>query len=100
MLRNVREPIRVAVIFGSQNGVQPVWFDWGSRKYEVRKITYSWRERIGDVTLLHFAVSDGANLFEIVYDVAGQGWHLAAVDDEARLQGEKLTGVCLARLRE
>ncbi len=87
MLRNVRELIRVAVIFGTENGVRPVWFDWGRRKYEVRKITYSWRERVGDVTLLHFAVSDGANLFEIVYDVEGQEWYLAAADDAQRLQG-------------
>ena len=77
MLGTIKESIRVAVIFGPGNRVRPVWFDWGNRKHEVREITYTWRERAGESFLFHFAVTDGASLFELVYDATGQRWELA-----------------------
>ncbi len=79
-MQKIREHIRVAVIFGPGNSIRPVWFDWGRRKYTVREVTYTWRERQGETTLLHFAVTDGADLFELSYNPATQGWTLAAVD--------------------
>ncbi|HEY6871129.1 MAG TPA: hypothetical protein VI298_00245 [Geobacteraceae bacterium] len=79
-MHSTRENIRVAVIFGPGNSIRPVWFDWRRRKYEVREVTYSWQEREGAATILHFAVSDGVNLFELAYDAVGQAWALAAVD--------------------
>ncbi|MGD0843807.1 MAG: hypothetical protein ABSA06_05480 [Geobacteraceae bacterium] len=57
-MEKIRENIRVAVIFGPGNRVAPVWFDWRRRKYTVREVTYSWRERQGEATVFHFAVSD------------------------------------------
>ena len=79
-MQKVRENIRVAVIFGPGDSIRPVWFDWRRRKYEVREVTYSWQEREGAATLLHFAVSDGANLFELTWNSTGGAWSLAAVD--------------------
>ncbi len=79
-MNRIREQIRVAVIFGPGNQIRPVWFGWRRRKYEVREVTYSWQERQGDATILHFAVSDGANLFELAYDAVGQAWALSAAD--------------------
>ncbi|HEY6007100.1 MAG TPA: hypothetical protein VIU40_02175 [Geobacteraceae bacterium] len=70
----------MAVIFGPGDRVRPVWFDWGRRKYEVREVTYTWRERVGETLFFHYAVSDGASLFELVYDAAGQAWSLATAD--------------------
>jgi hypothetical protein len=80
MMQRIRENIRVAVIFGPGSRVRPVWFDWGRRKYEVREVTYTWRERVGEGLRFHYAVTAGAGLFELVYDAAGQTWELAAVD--------------------
>ena len=80
MMRNIREDVRVAVIFGPENNIRPVWFDWRRRKYEVREITYTWQEREGEATLLRFAVTDGANLFELTFNSADRIWSLAAVD--------------------
>jgi len=80
MIQRVTEQIRVAVIFGPGNAIRPVWFDWGARKYQVREVTYFWQERQGSAELLHFAVSDGANLFELTYNGASRVWALAAVD--------------------
>jgi hypothetical protein len=80
MAQRIRENIRVAVIFGPGNRVEPVWFDWRRRKHTVREVTYSWRERRGEETIFHFAVSDGADLFELAYNAESQLWALMAVD--------------------
>lgn len=80
MIQEIKEQIRVAVIFGPGTGIRPVWFDWRRRKYQIREVTYSWEERRGSATILHFAVSDGAGLFELAYDTAGRTWALAAVE--------------------
>ncbi len=79
-MQKLREDIRVAVIFGPGSAIRPVWFDWHRRKYEVREVTYSWQERRGEATILHFAVSDGAGLFELAYDATRRTWALAAVE--------------------
>ncbi len=81
-MQKIRENIRVAVIFGPGNSVRPVWFDWRRRKYAVREVTYTWRERQGEATLFHFAVTDGANLFELTYNAVSQLWALTAVETE------------------
>ncbi len=83
-MHKVREEIRVAVIFGPGNSIRPVWFDWRRRKYTVEKVTYSWLERHGEATVIHFAVSDGASLFELAYNTAGRTWALTAVEAEPR----------------
>jgi hypothetical protein len=79
-MQKIREDIRVAVIFGPGSAIRPVWFDWRRRKYTVREVTYSWQERHGAATILHFAVSDGASLFELAYDSTRRTWALAAVE--------------------
>ena len=81
-MQKIREDIRVAVIFGPGSSIRPVWFDWRRRKYAVEEITYSWQERQGEATLVHFAVSDGANLFELTYNAGSRVWSLAAVETE------------------
>jgi hypothetical protein len=80
MMLQIRENIRVAVIFGPGDRIRPVWFDWRRRKYEVRQVTSTWEERQGAATLFHFAVSDGGNLFELTYNAMAHTWRLAAVE--------------------
>lgn len=77
-MQKIREDIRVAVIFGPGSSIRPVWFDWRRQKHTVREVTYSWQERQGEATVIHFAVSDGANLFELAYNAASRVWSLAA----------------------
>ena len=78
-MEKIRENIRVAVIFGPGNRVAPVWFDWRRRKHTVKEITYTWRERRGEATILHFSVTDGADLYELAYNTGSQIWALMAV---------------------
>jgi len=73
-------PIRVGAIFGPGRQIRPVWFDWQRRKYTVQHITYRWQQQEGETVQLHFAVSDGQSLFELVYDTARQTWSLEALE--------------------
>jgi hypothetical protein len=68
--------IRLAAIFEPGRPVKPVWFELDRRKHTLQDPTYRWQDRVGGVTLLHFAVSDGEALYEIVYNPADQSWTL------------------------
>jgi hypothetical protein len=68
--------IRLAAIFDPGKPVQPVWFELNRRKHTLQEPIYSWQDRVGDKTLLHFTVSDGKALYEIVYNSAEQSWTL------------------------
>ncbi len=76
------ENIRVAAVFGPGSHLRPVWFDRRGKKHTVREVTYTWKDKSGDVTLLHFAVSDGATVYELTYNTTSQMWALTDVDAE------------------
>jgi hypothetical protein len=60
-----------------KNGaVTPISFLWRGRKYEVKKVTFTWDHRRGRSLIRHFSVSDGASLFEIAYDSEKADWRL------------------------
>ncbi len=71
-----RNALRVAVVFGPDNLVRPVWFELDLRKHEVRETTYRWESSLGDAPLLHYAVSDGEALYELVYNTSSQCWNI------------------------
>jgi hypothetical protein len=71
-----REPVRVAVIFEPGKRPRPVWFDRKHRKHVVMETTYCWQDRIGDKPQLHFAVTDGEALYELVYNLLDGTWTL------------------------
>ena len=81
MIHKIKESIRVAAIFGPGNKVRPVWFDWRGRKHDVREITYTWQEREGGALILHFTVSDGANLYELAFDSISRIWSVTVVEN-------------------
>lgn len=81
-MQKIRENIRVAVIFGPGSSIKPVWFDWRGVKYTIREITYAWQEREGNALILRFAVTDGADLYELAYNSVSRVWSLAAVETE------------------
>lgn len=71
-------PIRVAAIFSPGGKVTPKWFELNRRKHEVADMTYHWQDRVGDRQLLHYAVTDGEALYELVYDPANQSWTISS----------------------
>lgn len=81
-MEQIREPIRVAVVFGPGKTIKPVWFEWRRRKHTISRTTYTWSDRVGEDTRLHFAVTDGEALFELVYSTTSQGWVLLNLQSE------------------
>ncbi len=80
MLQRIRENIRVAVIHGPGTKVLPVWFDWRRQKHMVKEVTYHWRSRSGTGLILHYSVTDGTALYELVYNSTEQIWMLESID--------------------
>ena len=72
------ENIRVAAIFEPGKPIRPVWFQLGHRQHKVAETTYTWKDRVGETPLVHFAVSDGEALFELVYHPLEGRWTLAS----------------------
>lgn len=77
---HIDEPVRVGAIFAPDQPIRPVWFDRRGHKHTIQEVTYRWRENTGAVTTLHFAVTDGSALFELVYDTKKQSWSLASLE--------------------
>ena len=82
MMQRTGNNLRVAAVFGPGARLRPVWFDRNGKKHTITEVTYTWQDRRGDATLLHFAVSDGLALYELEYDTASQAWALTVVDGE------------------
>lgn len=78
----LREPIRVAVVFGPGRSIRPIWFDWKSRKHTVMETTYSWSDLKGSSRRLHFSVRGEGGLYELTYDTAEQTWELTGLEGE------------------
>jgi len=72
----IRNPIRVAVIFGPGSRVTPKWFELNHHRHDITTTTYTWKDRIGETPLVHYAVSDGEALYELVYNTCDQTWSL------------------------
>jgi len=75
-----RENIRVGVVHGPGSKIRPVWFDLQRRKHQICTITNTWRERVGQVELLHFCVTDDGALYELTYNLYSGCWHLMLVE--------------------
>jgi hypothetical protein len=44
----------------------------------IRETTYRWRDRVGEKPRLHFAVTDGEALYELIYNLLDSTWTLKA----------------------
>ena len=81
-MEQIREPIRTAAIFTPGRQIRPVWFDWHSRRYDIRETCYTWQEHSGSTLLLHFSVICDEALYELVYDTRQQRWILDGVEQK------------------
>lgn len=72
------EKIRVAAIFEPGKQIRPVWFERHCRQHRVLKTTYTWRDTVGRTSLVHFAVTDGEALYELIYNPHEGSWTLAS----------------------
>ena len=79
-MERLKEPIRLAAIFTPGQRVKPVWFDWRRRQHKILETTYVWKEQVGDTVLLHFSVSDGGALYDLVYNTGDLSWHVHGIE--------------------
>jgi len=75
MLVEIDDPIVVGAVF-SRGGLKPVWFTWNGREIRIREIAFTWKTRAGSAPLLHFSVTDGQGLYEIVYNAEKLNWRI------------------------
>ena len=79
MISSVNERVKVLALF-DEEGVKPLRFQWRGMTYPVRQITLRWKERKGGGPAYRFAVSDGANAFQLTYNSECLNWRLEAAD--------------------
>lgn len=73
-------PIRIAVVFEPGKKARPVWFELNRRQHKITETTYHWKEQVGAATLLHYAVTDGDALYELIYNSQDQSWLLNGIE--------------------
>jgi hypothetical protein len=78
MAIEIREPVKVIAVF--DKGIRPVKFRWNDRVYPVKEITYTWRSKEGQASIMHFSVTDGYTLFELTYNQSTMKWALEQVE--------------------
>ncbi|MCQ4573783.1 MAG: hypothetical protein NOU37_00835 [Candidatus Brocadiales bacterium] len=76
----INERVKVGAVFGDGEKIKPVWFKWNSRQHRIKSITYTWTSRQGRAVIHHFSVTDGANLYELLYNTENSVWELANVE--------------------
>lgn len=69
-------PVRIGVVFTPDKKAKPIWFELNRQKHVVKDTTYHWKDRVGDVTLLHYAVTTDEALYELVFNCTDQSWSL------------------------
>jgi hypothetical protein len=79
MITEVGQTVTVGVVFGPEQDLVPKWFVWNGRKISVQRVIFNWKVRDGQRWFHHFAVTDGAKLYELTYDVSSSSWKLMAV---------------------
>ena len=79
-MERIKEQIRIATIFTPGRLIKPVWFDWHNRKHTILETTYHWKEHVGSATLMHFSVTDGEALYDLVYNTLDQSWLLNGIE--------------------
>ena len=77
-ITEVNERIKVGAVFDGAR-VTPKWFFWGRQKHKVEKVEHTWRSKTGETPFLFFAVTDGANVYEIRLDQKKLEWVLEKV---------------------
>ncbi|GAB1534849.1 MAG: hypothetical protein LRY50_10890 [Geovibrio sp.] len=80
MILNIHEKIRVGAVFDG-GFPKPVWFGLHGEKVLIKEVCYKWKEREGTDVIYKFTVTDGFNIFEIMFSSMEVCWYLVAMDE-------------------
>ncbi len=73
----IGEKIKVGAVFDAER-VTPKWFFWGRTRHDIT-VEHTWRGRSGEAALLYFSATDGANVFELRFNLQSAEWVLEKV---------------------
>ena len=76
------KPVRIAVVFEPGKKARPVWFELNRTQHKVTETTYHWKDAVGNTPLLHYAVTDGEALYELVFNPLDQSWTLQGLQTD------------------
>ncbi|MBF0541414.1 MAG: hypothetical protein HQK91_08205 [Nitrospirae bacterium] len=76
----INEKISVLALFGDKEKLRPYRFKWGNRIFNIKDVTYSWVDTLGSAKIYHFAVTDGATVFELGFNSLSMVWRLERTD--------------------
>lgn len=71
----LNEKIEVLVRFNNGK-IKPEFFIWKSREYKIRRITYSWQERLGLEIISYFSVDTDPDLYQISFNNTSFRWQI------------------------
>ena len=74
----IGEPVKVGAVF-DKTKIQPMWFIWNGRRYDLRGVTYEWVDSRGTAKLHCFSVWDGTDIYELTFNLKLLSWRLEKV---------------------
>ena len=81
MLEQIDERIDCRVLF-QRGKITPLSIFWKKKWFKIEEVLLRWEEREGKELLRHFSVTDGANIFHIVFYPDSLVWKLLGIDTE------------------
>lgn len=78
-MQEINEKVKVAIIFGDKGAI-PVWFEWKGKKNKIEKISYVWKEKNGQMLLIHYSVLSNNVLYHLVWDKEKMIWFINGVE--------------------
>ena len=74
-LKEINQTIKVGAVFKGDQ-IVPKWFMWEGRKYTIKEVNYTWKDRQGAEDLYCFSVTDGTNNYELSFNSKRVLWKL------------------------
>ena len=62
------------MVFEPGKKARPVWFELNRQQHKITETTYHWKDAAGSTQLLHYAVTDGEALYELLFNPIDQSW--------------------------
>ncbi|MFP4589034.1 MAG: hypothetical protein ACOCZX_04880 [Candidatus Bipolaricaulota bacterium] len=81
MYKDVHQSVKVGVRF-TDDTVEPVWFFWKGRKYEVDQVNFYHRTFRGEAPLHYFSVSVSGRFYKLAFDGKKLRWELEKLWNE------------------
>jgi hypothetical protein len=80
-MNEVNEKIACEILFKDGKAI-PRALNWKKRWYTIEEVLLQWEERRGKELLRHFSVTDGINVFHIVFYPGSLIWKIRGIETD------------------